>query len=114
MSAGPVARAVTPPDGETWAMPGFKLDQVTARPVITFPLVSRSVAVSGTVVGTTNRRFGGVTTTDTTGRSTLIRAWPTTRWLLALTVTESGAIAVRRPLAEMVARVESDVDHVTG
>jgi hypothetical protein len=93
-------------------MPAFELDQVTALPVITLPVVSRSVAVSGTVVGTTNPTVGGLTTTDTTGRSTLICARPTTRWLLALTVTESGAIAVRRPPDEMVARVESDVDHV--
>jgi hypothetical protein len=46
IDADPALTAVTVPLAETVATPGFALDQVTVRPVKTFPAASRRVAVA--------------------------------------------------------------------
>jgi hypothetical protein len=104
---GPTATAVTMPEEFTKAMLVLPLDQVTTRPVSTFPLASRLTADSCAVPPTKTLADDGDTDTEATATGasvvTLSSAAPLLPSLTAVIVALPAAIAVISPEAVIVA-----------
>ena len=104
MFVEPAANADTIPVAETVATPGTDDDHVTDRPVRTFPLASRSVAVACVVCPAKSDEADSATVILATGAGvTLSGIDPLFPSLAAVTVTEPGARPVTTPLGETVA-----------
>lgn len=103
--AVPVVTPVTTPElGVTVAIAGALVDQLTVRPVSTFPFASRSVAVSCRVDPRRTLPGDGVTVTVATGAGVTVTADdPDTVPIDALTSALPTATPVTRPLALTVA-----------
>src|SRR4051812_11469031 len=110
----PAATAATSPLAETVATAGVPLDQVTIRPVSTFPTESSVVALSCTVVPTFRLLLAGDMLTDATGTAQTVMAaiplWPS---LAAVIVADPAARPLTSPAADTVADAGALLDHVT-
>jgi hypothetical protein len=103
ITAVPAATAVTMPVDETLASVGSLDDQVTTRPVRTFPLMSLVVAVNWCVKPTVSVADVGLTVTVATGTVTVIEAVPVLPSLVAVIVVLPPPTAVTNPFASTVA-----------
>ena len=113
MFAVPAASAVTSPFGETDAMLGEELDQLTERPVSVFPPASLSVAFACVVAPTRIEPEPNETVTvDTDGADTVKPIVPLLPSLVAVIVAEPAATAFTDPLEDTVATLGLDEFHV--
>jgi hypothetical protein len=116
--ADPAAAPVTTPVGLTVATAASLVDQVTGCPLITLPLASLTVAVSGTVPDTLIEAAVGATVTEaTTGGGggaavTVMVAEPDLPAHDAVTVADPPAIPVTMPPVLTAATAGSLVDQV--
>jgi hypothetical protein len=110
--AGPfVSRPVTRPEPFTDARKVWLDDQVTARPVKTFPCASLSVAVSWTVPPEATVAVDGVTVTVATGAAVTVTVDdPNTGPTDALMLADPAACPLTSPLALTVAVAGAFVD----
>jgi hypothetical protein len=120
MLAVPGATALTYPVADTVAVAVLELDHVTTRPVSTFPLASRRVAVACVPCPATSDETFTVTATVATGTGggggaavTVTVACPVTPSLVAVTVTDPPVIPVTTPFAETVAMATFELDQVS-
>jgi hypothetical protein len=115
--AVPTVIAVTTPVDETVATFGLPELHVTVRPPRTLPTESLSVAVSCTVFPVVTLAVEGDTVTDATDAgeaATTVRfANPLFPPALAEMTAEPTATADSKPLADTVATLVFDDDHVT-
>lgn len=116
MVALPAATAVTRPDEETVATPGWLVLQVIVRPVRVLLLASRVVAESCVVPPTCKLAVAGLTETEATGTgdgaATLSELDPVFPSLVAEIVAVPLASALTSPVAEIVATFEFELDQL--
>src|SRR3954470_11785318 len=104
MFAEPAAPAETRPVVETVATLVSLDDQVTKRPLTTFPFASRAVAVACVVCPVVIELFANVTVTDATGTLvTLSVECPDLPSLVAMMAAKPGPTAVTAPEVDTVA-----------